>query len=105
MREALDGTAIEQVSAVRRGIEESKNRKQGGLAATRWAGDRNVFSLFDIEMNTGEGMGFDFVGEEDLGNAFEFNEGIRHRSDWLELSDWLLGGITHENGMSCRKKL
>ena len=31
--------------------------------------------LADVEVDAGEGVSFDFVGEEDLGDAFEFDEG------------------------------
>ena len=67
---------VEREAAFGRGIEQAENREQRGLAATRRSGDRNVFALLDVEMNAGERVRLDFVGEEDLGDAFEFDETV-----------------------------
>ncbi len=65
--------AVEEVGALGWAIEQAENREEGGLAASRRSGHGDVFALVDVQVDAGEGVGFDFVGQEDLGNAVEFD--------------------------------
>jgi len=86
-REALDGAAVEDVAAVGRRVEQPEDGEQRGLAAAGRAGDGHVFALADVHVDAGEGVGLDFVGQEDLRHAFEFDE------------RWIFGGhVGGENG-------
>ena len=72
--QALDGAAIERVDAVSGRIEEPEDGKQRGLAATGGTGDGDVFPLANVDVNAGERMGLDLIGEKHFGDAFEFDQ-------------------------------
>ena len=72
-REVRNFTALERVAAADRRIEQPKDREQRGLATTGRAGDGDVFAGANIEVNAGERMRFNFIGEEDFGDAVEVN--------------------------------
>ena len=74
--EVRDLAAFERVAPVRWRVEQAEDREQGRFAATGRPGDGDVFALANVEVNAGERVRFDFVGEEDLGDAFEVNEGV-----------------------------
>ena len=69
------GLAVEPVAALGRRVEQAQDRQQRGFAAARRPGDGDVLALADLEVDAGEGVGLDFVGVEDLGDAFELDEG------------------------------
>ena len=68
--------AVERVAAFGRRIEQAEDREQRGFAAAGWAGDGDVFALANIEMNARQRVSLDFVGVENLLDAFEFDEGV-----------------------------
>ena len=71
--EALDRATVEHVGAFGGRVEQTEDGKERGFTTTGRAGDGDVFALLDIHVDTGEGVGFNFVGEEDFGDAFEFD--------------------------------
>ena len=75
-REVRDFTALERVAAVRRSVEQPKDREQGGLSTTGRAGDGDVFAGANVEVNARERMRFNFIREEDFGDAVEVNQGV-----------------------------
>ena len=66
---------VEVVPALGGRVEQAEDREQRGLAAAGRAGNGHILALADLQMNAREGVGFDLVGVEDLGDAFEFDEG------------------------------
>jgi hypothetical protein len=72
--EAGDRFVIEQVLAFRRGIQETKDGKQRGLAASGRTANGDILSGLDFHMDARQSMGFNLVGEEDLGDAFEADQ-------------------------------
>src|SRR5690349_17313133 len=60
-RKILDRMVIQDVLAGARRIQQAEDRKQGRLAAARGPGNGNVFTLFNVEMNTRERVGLDLV--------------------------------------------
>lgn len=73
--------AIEAVGSAGGRFEEADNGEQGGFAATGGAGDGKEFAGLDGQMDSGEGVGFDFIGEEDLDDSGKMDERLwgRHR--------------------------
>ena len=72
-RKVGNGLAVQPVLAARGRVEQPENRQQRGLAASRWAADRHVFALGDLEIDVGERVRFDFVCQEDLGDRFQLD--------------------------------
>jgi hypothetical protein len=70
--------AIEVVAAFGGGIQESEDRQESGFAATGRASDGDILAGDDFEVDAREGMGFDFVGVEDLGDGLELDQGLDH---------------------------
>jgi hypothetical protein len=87
-REPLHRPAVEHVLALRRRVEQAEDREQGGFAAAGGTGDRDVFTLGDLKVDSGEGVGFDLVGQENLGHTIEFDEGLA-----------VGGGVVHVSGL------
>src|ERR1051325_4820698 len=75
-RKILDRVLVENVLAVSRRIEQPENREQGRLAAARRSGNGDVFTLFDVEVNTGECVGFNLVCIKDFLDIREVNQGL-----------------------------
>src|SRR5258705_2031622 len=75
---------FEQVAPLARRVEEAEDREERRLAAPGGTVDRDVFAFANHEMDVGERVRLDFIGEEDLLDALELNEGrstiTRHRS-------------------------
>ncbi len=76
-RQVGDRLAVEDVLAVGRRVEQAENRQERGLAAAGRAGDGDVLAGLDFEVDPGERVGFDLVGEEDLRDAVEVNQRLR----------------------------
>jgi len=74
-REVGHRPAVEHVLAVRGRIQEAEDGEQRRLAASRGPGNRDVFSLQNVEMHVGQGVGLHLVGVEDLLDALELNQG------------------------------
>jgi hypothetical protein len=66
--------AVEPVLAARRRVQQAEEGEQRGLAATGRTGNRDVFSPLDLEVNLGQRVGFDLVGQEDLLDTLEANQ-------------------------------
>ncbi len=73
---AIHTSAIQRIGAMRRRIEQAQNRQQGGLTAARWTGDGDILAALNIEVNSGECVSLHLVRAEDLGDAFEADQGI-----------------------------
>ena len=65
---------VEHVRAAGRRVEKTEDGKKRRFAASRRSGDRNVFSLFDVDVNARESVRLHLVGVENLGDSFEMNE-------------------------------
>src|SRR6185295_967787 len=76
--QTLYRTAVELIGSVGRRVQQSENRQQSGLAAPGGSGDREIFTLFYIEMNARQSMRFDFIGHEDLLYSVEMNQYFGH---------------------------
>ena len=74
--EVRDLAALQRVAPVRRRVEQTEDREQGRFSAAGRAGDGDVFAGANVEVNARERVRFDFVGQEDLGDAVEVNEGV-----------------------------
>ena len=72
--QVLHWLAVEQIFPAGRSIQQAENRKQRGLAAARRAGHGHILAARDGQVNAGERMGLHFVGVEDLGQVFDFNQ-------------------------------
>ena len=70
------GMVIWEVLNIRFGgsVEQTEYRQQSRLAAARRASDGDVVPLLDVEVNPSQGVGFHFVGVEDLAHTFEVNQ-------------------------------
>src|SRR5438552_2770002 len=66
---------LERVRALGGGVEQPENREEGGLAAPRRPGNRDILPPRNRHVDVRERMGFDLVGREDLGDAVELNDG------------------------------
>ena len=66
--------AVQRVGAVAGSIQQAQNGQQGGLAAARRAGDREVLALLQIELDAGQGVRLDLVGHEHFGHAVQANQ-------------------------------
>src|SRR5690349_2956244 len=75
-REVLYRMTVEDVLAVTRCIQQAENREQSGFAAARRSGDGNVFTLLDIEMNTGECVCLNLVCVEALLHISKVDQGL-----------------------------
>src|SRR6185369_3682489 len=75
-RKVLYRMTVEDVLTVARCIQQAQNREQSGFAAARRSGDGNVFTLFDIEMNTGECVCLNLVCVEDLLHISKVDQGL-----------------------------
>src|SRR6202044_521212 len=67
-----DWFATEFVCASRGRIEQTKNGQQRRFAATRRAGDGDIFAVMNLEANIGKRVGFDFIGEKHFFDVLEF---------------------------------
>src|SRR5215469_478607 len=72
--EVLHGVTVELVLALGGSVEQPNDGKQCRLAATRRTRHGDVFALIDLQMDTREGVSFNFIGVEDLGEIFNFNQ-------------------------------
>jgi len=75
-RKIFNWVVIENVFAIGRRIEQTQNRQQGRFAATRRAGNREIFTLLDVQMDTGERMRLDLVCIENFLDVREVNKGV-----------------------------
>ena len=71
--------AVEDVLALGRRVEQPQDRQQRRLAAAGRPGNRDVLAGLDLQVNPGERVRLDFVGEEDLGDAVEMDQRGRGR--------------------------
>ncbi len=76
-RQAFHLLTVEQIAAFGGRIEQAEDREQRRFAAARGAGDGDVFARLDFQINAGQRVGFDLVGEEDFFDAVEVNERFR----------------------------
>ncbi len=76
--EVLDRATFKEVGAVGGRIEQAENGEQGRFSAAGWTGDGNVFAAVDGELDAGEGVGLDFVCDENAGYTFQVDEAFRH---------------------------
>jgi hypothetical protein len=90
-RELGDRPVVQQVLSFGGGVEQAENRQQRRLAAARWPGDRDVFAFVDLEVDPRQGMGLDFVGEEDLRHTIELDQRLSVVSHLLVLLAALKG--------------
>jgi hypothetical protein len=89
--EVGDLLLVQPIAAFRRGIEQPEDRQQRRLATAGRAGDRHVLAVADLEVDAGEGVGFDLVGQEDLGHPFELDQRLRgcvHAGSPKEVAPW-----------------
>ena len=75
-RSATD-LAVQDVLALGRRVEQPEDRQQRRLAAARRPGDRDVLAALDLEVDPGERVRLDFVGEEHLRDAVEVDQRLR----------------------------
>ena len=73
-RELGHRLVVEPVLATGRRVEQAQEREQRGLAAAGRAGDGDVLAAAHLEVHLGEGVGLDFIGVEDLLDAFEADQ-------------------------------
>src|SRR4029077_2928869 len=66
--------SVERVLPARRRIKQSKDGKQGRLAAARWPRNRNVLPLLDLQVNLRQSVRLHLVGVKHLLNAFHLDE-------------------------------
>ena len=59
--QVFDRVAIEDVFAVGRRVQQAEDRKKGRFAASGRTGNRNILTLFDVEVDTGERVRLDLV--------------------------------------------
>ena len=76
-RQVGDRLAVQDVLALGRRVEQAEDRQQRRLAAARRPGDRDVLAALDLEVDPGERVRLDFVGEEDLRDAVEVDQRLR----------------------------
>ena len=69
--------AVEQVTARRRGVEQPENGQQRAFSAPARSGDRKVFAALHFEVNARQRVRFHLIGEEDLLDGFELDQGGR----------------------------
>ena len=67
--EPLHRTIVQNVSSIRRRIEQAQNRQQRGLPAARGAGDRYILALLNVHLDSRQRVGLHFIGYEYLGDA------------------------------------
>src|SRR5216117_3815727 len=82
---------LEQVAPVAGRIEQAEDREERRLAAARRAVDRDVFAFANHEMDVGERMRLDFVGEEDLEDPLQLNERRTVSGHWFSPEDYESG--------------
>src|SRR5262249_30509303 len=73
-RERLGRLAVQPVLPLGRGVEQTEQRQQRGLAAARRARDRDVLAVLDLEVHPGERVRLHLVGEEDLRHAVQLDD-------------------------------
>src|SRR6266513_347061 len=83
-RQVSHRLVLEQVAPVARRIEQTENREERRLAASRRAVDRDVLALTDLEVHVRQRVGLDLVGEEDLSDAVELH--VRRTIPWHRIS-------------------
>ena len=75
-REVRDLAALERIAAVRSAYRAGRGWKGASIFRSPRAGDGDVFARADVEMDAGERVRFDFIGEEDFGDAVEVDQGV-----------------------------
>src|SRR6185369_13955076 len=73
-RQGRDLLRVQHVLAVRRRVQKAEDRQQCRLAAAGRAGDRHVLAVADLQVDPGQRVGLDFVGQEDLGDSIEVDQ-------------------------------
>ncbi len=74
-RKIRDLGSLERIAAARWCVEQAKDGEQGRFAAARRTRDRHILALANVEVDAGERVRFHFIGQEDLGDAIELEEG------------------------------
>ncbi len=74
--EAGDGLTVEGVVPFRRRIEKAENGKEGRFAAAGGTGNGKIFAFLDFEIDGVQGVGFEFIGEEDFADALKIDQGV-----------------------------
>src|SRR2546428_3371813 len=83
-----DLLAVKPVLPVGGGVEEAEKRQERRLAAAGRPGDRDVLSLFDLQLNGRQGVRLDFVGVENLGHSLEMDHRAAvcsHAVSWIDV--------------------
>ena len=92
-RQVRDFLAVQDVAPFGRRVEQPQDREQRRLAAARRAGNRDVLTALDLEVDAGQGMRLDLVGEEHLRDAVEVDERLRGRVHMAPLLAFQLHSI------------
>ena len=71
-----DLAALERIAAVRRRVEQPEDGEQSRFSATRRPGDGDIFAGANVEVNARKRVRFDFISEEDFGDAIEVDQGV-----------------------------
>src|SRR5471030_3101647 len=73
-RELGHRPVVEQVLPLGGRVEQAQDREKCRLAAARRAGDRHILALVDLEVDPGERVRLDFVGEEHLRHTIQLDQ-------------------------------
>ena len=68
--------AVERVTPCGGRIKQTEDGQQRGLAAARRPGNTDEFAPADFQRDFGQGVSFDFIGQEDLLDGIEVDEGV-----------------------------
>ena len=71
---AIDRLTVERVLSRGRRVEQTENREQRALSATRRSGNREILAVANLEMNIRQRVGLHFVGVEDLAQAAHLHQ-------------------------------
>src|SRR5262249_61296231 len=66
--------AIELIRPLGWRVEQAQNRQQCRFAAARRSGNGNVLAAVDLDVDAGQRVSLDFVGQEYLGDAIQLDE-------------------------------
>src|SRR5581483_892020 len=76
-RQVCDFGALQLITSRRRSVEQAQDRQQGCLAAARWPRNGNILAVFDIEVNSRDGVSFHLVCKKNLSDVAEANQRSR----------------------------
>jgi len=68
--------SVQGVAPLGRRIEQAEDGQQGGFAAAGGPGDRHVFAPGDINMDTGQRVRLDLIGQEHLLDVVEMDQRV-----------------------------